>query len=39
MKRRTTKNLRTYRIERRKKDWWKYLWSYDDKFLYLEPEE
>lgn len=39
MKRRIKKDLRTYRTERRKKDWFKYLWSYDDKFVYLNPEE
>lgn len=30
---------RAYRTKRRKKDWFTYLWQYDDKFVKLNPNE
>jgi hypothetical protein len=39
MKRRTPKDLRAYRIKRRKKDWFMYIFLKDFNFERMNPEE
>lgn len=39
MKRRTPKDILAYRIKRRKKDWFMYIFLKDFNFERLEPEE